>query len=136
MSGALEAVLRQVGWQSQERVDVIEPGQVRRFCEAVGDPDPRWTHEAPPTFVVTLLTEPPQLPEAYDYGSGWLNGGDRFEYRLPVRVGSSLRSQTTLTDVNEKRGRTGALLFLVFLTEFRTEDGELAVRHTGTRIRR
>jgi len=136
MSGALEAVLRQVGWQSQERVDVIEPGQVRRFCEAVGDPDPRWTHEAPPTFVVTLLTEPPQLPEAYDYGSGWLNGGDRFEYLEPVRPGDVITSRTVLKDAYEKQGSSGSLLFLVFDTEFTNQQGSVAARIRGTRIRR
>ena len=114
----------------------MEAGHVRRFCEAVGDPNPRWREEAPPTFLVALGTETPEIPEVLEYGKGWLNGGDRFDYLEPVRPGNVITSRTVLKDAYEKQGSSGALLFLVFDTEYTNQDGRPVARIRGTRIRR
>jgi N-terminal half of MaoC dehydratase len=132
----VEQVRARIGWQSEVRTSVVEAGHVRRFCEAIGDDDPRWREEAPPTFVVALGTETPQIPEALAYGKGWLNGGDRFEYLEPVRIGDEIESRMVLVDAYEKRGGSGNLLFLIFETECRNQHGRTAVRVRGTRIRR
>lgn len=132
----VEQVRARIGWQSEVRTSVVEAGHVRRFCAAIGDDDPRWREEAPPTFVVALGTETPQIPEALAYGKGWLNGGDRFEYLEPVRIGDEIESRMVLVDAYEKRGGSGNLLFLIFETEFRNQHGRTAVRVRGTRIRR
>ena len=125
-----------VGWQGGERVTQIEAGHVRRFCEAIGDDNPRWREEAPPTFVVALGSETPDLADALEYGKGWLNGGDRFEYLEPIRVGDTITSRTSLVDVYEKQGGSGGLLFLITETEYTNQHGRVAVRVRGTRIRR
>lgn len=125
-----------IGWLSAERTHVVEEGHLRRFAEAIGDPNPRWLEEAPPTFLVTMLTEPPDFTPALDYGAGWLNAGDRFEYVKPIRAGDELRSESRLTNAYEKSGSTGLMLFIVFETVFRNPDGELVAKHVGTRIRR
>jgi hypothetical protein len=132
----VEQVRARIGWQSEGRRTVVEAGHVRRFCEAIGDDDPRWREEAPPTFVVALGTETPHIPEALAYGKGWLNGGDRFEYLEPVRIGDEIEAQTVLVDAHEKQGGSGSLLFLIFETEYRNQHGRTAVRVRGTRIRR
>jgi hypothetical protein len=132
----MERVQSRIGWRGEEQVNLVEAGHVRRFCEAIGDDDPRWLKEAPPTFVVALGTETPQIPEALEYGKGWLNGGDRFEYLEPIRIGDEIRTRTVLTDVYEKRGGSGGLLFLIFDTEYVNQHDRVAVRVRGTRIRR
>ncbi len=139
MTGAgslLERVRAKVGWEGPERSSTVEAGHVRRFCEAVGEDPARWTEAVPPTFLVTLWTETPQIPEVLEYGRGWLNGGDRFSYLEPVRVGDIILSKTVLRDAYEKRGSTGALLFLEFETEYRRPGGAVVARLLGTRIRR
>ena len=62
-SSLLERVRSRIGWQSEPSTEVVEAGQVRRFCEAIGDPDPRRLEEVPPTFLVTLSTDLPEIPE-------------------------------------------------------------------------
>ena len=135
-SAAADRVKALVGTQGPELENVIDAGHVRRFCEAIGDDDPRWRSEAPPTFVVALGADVLDMPEALEYGKGWLNGGDRFEYLEPVRVGDVIRSRTVLSEVYEKQGSSGSLLFLVFDTEHVNQHGRTAVRARGTRIRR
>lgn len=136
MRDLVQSIQSQVGWRSQERRYVVEAGHVRRFADAIGDHDPRWIAVAPPTFIVTMLQEPPEFPPAWEYGTGWLNGGDRFEYVEPVRVGDALRTYSQLDDAYVKQGSTGALLLLIFTTVFYNQHNNVVIRHTGTRIRR
>lgn len=133
---AVDRLKAKIGWQGGERVSLIEAGHLRRFCESIGDDDPRWQEAAPPTFVVALGSETPQLSEALEYGKGWLNGGDRFEYLEPIHIGDTITSRTTLVDVYEKQGSSGGLLFLITDTDYVNQHGRVAVRVRGTRIRR
>ena len=135
-TAVVDRVKARVGWQGEAVESVVEAGHVKRFCEAIGDPNPRWREEAPPTFLVALGTETPQIPEVLEYGKGWLNGGDRFEYLEPVRIGDRITTRTQLVDAYEKQGSSGDMLFVVFDTEYRNQDGRVVARIRGTRIRR
>ena len=132
----LDRIRARIGWESPARTTTVEAGHLRRFCAAIGDPNPRWLREAPPTFLVALGTETPEIPEVLEYGKGWLNGGDRFEYQEPVRPGDTITSRTMLTEAYEKQGTSGSLLFLIFDNEFTNQHGRPAARVRGTRIRR
>lgn len=133
-AGPLEALQRAIGWTAEERTDVVERRHLRDYRRAIGaDPDGT---DVPATITACFLTEPPTMPEALAYGLGWINGGDRFEVHRPLRLGDQVTSQLTFTGVEEKKGRTGTLALLTFVTDFRLPDGTLAVRHVGTRVRR
>jgi hypothetical protein len=134
--GLLERIQALVGTETSTVESLVEAGHVRRFVEAIEDPNPRWEQEAPPTFLVALAADVPQLPEVLEYGSAWLNAGDSFEYERPVRIGDRISSRTRLAEAFEKEGSTGRMLFLAFETEHRNQHGELVAHVRGTRIRR
>ncbi len=115
---------------------VVEAGHLKRFAEAIGDPNPRWLTEAPPTFLVALVPVSIHLAEAEEYGKGWLNGGNRFEYLEPVRVGDRVTATGKVTDVYEKTGSSGSLLFIISETEYVNQHGRIVARLRGTAIRR
>ena len=114
----------------------VEAGHVRRFAEAIGDPNPRWSNETPPTFLVALAPVSLHLAEAEEYGKGWLNGGNRFEYFVPVMVGDEITARGRVADVYEKEGSSGKLLFILFETDYTNQRGDLVARLRGTMIRR
>jgi len=114
----------------------VEAGHVRRFAEAIGDSNPRWTTEAPPTFLVALVPVSLHLADAEAYGKGWLNGGNRFEYFAPVMVGDRITAAGHIADVYEKTGSSGSLLFIVFETEYVNQRGDKVATLRGTTIRR
>ena len=118
----VERLRSRIGWRSKAVESTIEARQVRVWTEAIGDPNPQWSDEVPPTFLFALLPEvlETELPEATEYGKVWLNGGVRFEYFRTVRIGERLRAVTRLVDVYEKPGRSGSLLFMI--TESILED--------------
>jgi acyl dehydratase len=76
------------------------------------------------------------LAEAEEYGKGWLNGGNRFEYFAPVKVGDTITAKGRVADVYEKEGSSGNLLFIIFETEYFNQDGQLVARLRSTAIRR
>lgn len=132
----IERLRARIGVDAPATEAVVEAGHLKRFAEAIGDPNPRWLREAPPTFLVALAPAMLHLAEAEEYGKGWLNGGNRFEYFEPVRVGDRVTATGRVADVYEKTGSSGSLLFIIFETAYTNQHGMLVARLRGTAIRR
>ncbi len=132
----IDRLRERIGVDGPEVKAKVEAGHVKRFVEAIGDPNPRWTRETPPTFLVALVPVSLHLAEAEEYGKGWLNGGNSFEYMVPVKIGDEITARGRVADVYEKEGTTGNLLFIVFETDYTNQRGDLDARLRGTAIRR
>ena len=63
-------------------------------------------------------------------------GGVKQRYHRPVRPGDVLLLTRTIEDIYEKQGSSGPLIFVVYDISVTTEDGELVMRETQTRINR
>jgi hypothetical protein len=135
-TSVVERLRARIGVAGAESTAAVEVGHLKRFAEAIGDPNPRWLREAPPTFLVALSPAAYHLDEAEEYGKGWLNGGNRFEYIEPVRVGDVVTATSKVADVYEKTGSSGSLLFIIFETEYANQHGRTVARLRGTAIRR
>jgi len=132
----VERLRARIGKAAPPTTATVEAGHLKRFAEAIGDPNPRWLTEAPPTFLVAIAPTSIHLAEAEEYGKGWLNGGNRFEYIEPVRVGDRITATGKVADVYEKTGSSGSLLFIIFETEYVNQHGRPVARLRGTAIRR
>ena len=135
-TSVLERLRARIGEAGPSSEATVEAGHLKRFVQAIGDPNPRWTKEAPPTFLVALAPASMHLDEAEEYGKGWLNGGNRFEYHEPVKVGDRITATSRVADVYEKTGGSGSLLFIIFETDYVNQDGRSVARLRGTAIRR
>ena len=132
----VDRIKEHVGKPQKAVTATVEAGHLKRFAEAIGDPNPRWLQEAPPTFLVALAPTSYHLDAAEEYGKGWLNGGNRFEYVEPVKVGDTIAATTLVKDVYVKTGSSGGLLFIIFETEYKNQHGRVVARLRGTAIRR
>jgi hypothetical protein len=132
----IDRLKTRIGVEGPAVTATVEAGHVGRFAEAIGDGNPRWKTEAPPTFLVALAGASMHLDDAEDFGKGWLNGGNRFEYFEPVMIGDQIIARSHLADVYDKSGSSGEMLFIVFETEYTNQRGELVARVRGTVIRR
>jgi hypothetical protein len=135
-TSVVDRLRARIGTDGPSTEATVEAGHVKRFAEAIGDPNPRWAKEAPPTFLVALAPASVHLAEAEEYGKGWLNGGNRFEYFEPVKVGDRITATGRVADVYEKKGSSGGLLFIIFETDYVNQDGRLVAKLRGTAIRR
>jgi acyl dehydratase len=143
-----EEVLKQVGKAGEPRTYEVERGAIRRFAEAIGDPNPLFNDEqkarktrfggmiAPPTFCRSLGSPIPEvrLPALGDSFRG-LDGGSEWEYFEPIRPGDRITVQTRLVDLKESEGRLGPMVFITMETTYTNQFGELRVTQRSTGIR-
>lgn len=61
-------------------------------------------------------------------------GGIKNTYHRPIRPGDHLVLTRTLTDIYEKQGASGPLIFVVYGVRVEAEDGELVMEETRRRI--
>jgi N-terminal half of MaoC dehydratase len=135
-TSVIDRLRARIGKAGPSTEATVEAGHLKRFAEAIGDPNPRWLEEAPPTFLVALSPAAYHLEEAEEYGKGWLNGGNRFEYFEPVKVGDRITATGRVADVYEKTGSSGSLLFIIFETDYVNQHGRAVAKLRGTAIRR
>lgn len=134
-----------IGVTSEPGVHRVDRSQIRLFAEAIGDPNPLYVDEeyarttrwggiiAPPTFVYNL--KPGAFPEIPLPTTRLLNGGDEFEYFGVVRPDDVIVVIAKWTDLYERSGRLGQMVFTVWETTYTNQHGKLVAKHKATRIR-
>ena len=63
-------------------------------------------------------------------------GGLKIDYHKPILAGDTLIATRTLTDIYEKQGSQGPLIFYEVVMQVETESGEPVLTETATRILR
>ncbi|MFC2002825.1 MaoC family dehydratase N-terminal domain-containing protein [Chloroflexota bacterium] len=144
-----DEVRNAIGMEFGPYVYEVEKGAIMRVAEAVGDPNPLWQDEeyaeksryggiiASPTFLfslrfdeVTRLITELECPLKNE-----LNGGSEIEYFQPIRPGDVITVRAKLSDVHEREGRSGKLLFFPIDLTYENQRGELVARHRFNFIR-
>ncbi len=129
-----------IGRESEPVVHEVEKGALRRFAEALGDPNPVYVDEgaaraagytslvAPPTFAV-VLTSNERFRHSLDLGTrSILHGEQQFEYGRPIVAGDRITVRSKVADVQERAGASGPMDVLVVEDEGRDDKGELVFR--------
>ncbi|MGY8881522.1 MAG: FAS1-like dehydratase domain-containing protein [Dehalococcoidia bacterium] len=123
----------------------IERHAVERFACAIGDTNPFYTNKkfaesssyggliAPPTFFRSLLPGDYPLPYPEPFAH-ILDGGSKYRYNEPVRVGDQITIVRKITDLFEKHGRMGTMLFKISEISYTNQEGRLVATQTTTTI--
>ena len=135
-----------IGRGSPPTLNEVEKGAIRRFAEAIGDPNPLFNDEAaardtrfggmiaPPTFCRSLGSGIPQVKLDLP-GFRALDGGSEWEYHQPIRPGDRITAQSRIADIRETAGRLGPMVFIVVETGYANQFGQLCVTQRSTVIR-
>src|SRR5918912_4266607 len=112
-----------VGECSEAVSNVVEKGAVRKFAEAIGDPNPLYVdEEAAKASRYGRLLAPPTFPRTFEYGEvegmgppgqGFIHGEHRIRYERPLFVGEEVLCYAEVKDYYEKEGHEGTLGFLI-----------------------
>ncbi len=118
----------------------IEKGMIKRFVQAVDDPNPLWQDEeyakktkyggiiAPPLFVVVLGFDEFEKDMA-SLIPARLHGGTEFEYFKPVRPGDVITVSRKVADIREREGKKlGKMAFVTFEMTYKNQHGELVAK--------
>jgi hypothetical protein len=115
----------------------IEKGMVRKFVEAIDDPNPAWSEVAPPTFPAALV--PTGLLHVVFNAEcplkRVLNGSSELTYIKPVKIGDVISVTARLTRLRQMGGKDGVTLFMFTEVTWTNQDGEVVVKGKNTYIR-
>ncbi|MCK9215636.1 MAG: MaoC family dehydratase N-terminal domain-containing protein [Rhodoferax sp.] len=127
-----------IGYEVPPTLWDVEKGRIRFFAEVIGATDPIYFDTnaaqaagyrnvvAPPTFIFGAESDSGVLMKLLDTLKidlrELLHGEQRFDYHAPVCAGDTLRFQTRVSDIYDKKG--GALEFVVNDTKVTNQFGE------------
>ena len=134
-----------IGLESSPVTYDIERHAVGRFACAIGDPNPLYSNAeiarssshggliAPPTFFRSLL--PGKYPKPYpEPFAHILDGGSKYRFFEPVMVGDQITVVRKITELYEKSGRMGSMLFKISIISYTGQDGKLKATQSTTTI--
>ena len=117
------------------------------FAQAVGETSPQYVDPdaakntatgglvAPPIFYDTFRAD--QIPDPkVQFGKVSFNAGQRCEFYAPIRPGDTITMKACITDVYEKTGRTGKMVFIVRETTYENQKGEKVAVVEQSQVRR
>ena len=93
----------------------VEAGAIRKFADAIGDPNPAYRGEnavAPPTFATTFRPDDTYPDVPADFGDVGLHASQCYEFDRPIKAGDVLDVSFTVKNIYEKSGRSGDLVFV------------------------
>lgn len=115
----------------------IEKGFVKKFAEAIDDPNPAWQENTPPTFPAALV--PTELLNKLFNADiplkRLLNGASELEYLQPIKVGDTISVTGKLTRLRQVEGKEGPTLFMFTEVTYTNQRGEVAVKGKNTYIK-
>ncbi|MVW70124.1 MaoC family dehydratase N-terminal domain-containing protein [Bordetella sp. 15P40C-2] len=124
---------------SESVVDNLDVGHAARIAATLGEPAPAVGDELPALWQWAFFIKPVEadgigvdghparggfLPPADDRNRMWAGG--RVTFHSPLRVGVAAERNSTVIDVREKVGRTGALLFVTVRHHY-LQEGALTI---------
>ena len=145
-----DTLLANIGRQSEPRREIVTRRDIRKYAVATGNRQRRYLDgdEAPPLYHLALFWEVVELDQLLPDGVSVdtllpkfplekaMAGGLQIQYHQPIRPGDWLTATRTLTNIYEKHGRSGPLIFYEVLMEVLNDDGEPVVTEKTTRILR
>ncbi len=139
LASPIEELRRFIGAESAPTVTEVEKGAIRKFALAIGDPNPLYSDEAyakttrfggiiaPPTFVAYFKYHGIEPVDGVKVPlSRVLHTDDVVESYVPIRPGDVITTVARFTDVFEKQGKQGPMLFRTTERTLTNQRGEVA----------
>jgi len=119
-----------IGVAQEFGVYEIEKGMIRSFARAIGDPNPLWDTEAPPTFIVTIGGETFGQLLHEMFHEGLLHGSTELECYQPVKPGDEITVTGKIANIRER----SKMAFVTFEISYTNQKQELVARCQQTMI--
>jgi len=143
-------ILSNIGRSAAPKRELVTRRDIRKYSVATDQRLEKYLRgdQAPPMFHITLFwdvveldqligdglsidTLLPEFPLKRAMGGGW-----KIDYHKPIFPGDVLVATRTLTDIYEKVGRQGPLIFYEVIMKIENEAGEPVLTDKTTRILR
>lgn len=143
-------LLANIGKQAPPRTEVVTRRDIRKYAIATNQRQRKYLEgdEAPPLYHVALFWDVVELSELTPDGVSIdkllpkfplekaMAGGLNISYHDKIRPGDVLVGRRTLTDIYEKEGRSGPLIFYEVVLKVQRRDGRPVITEKTTRLLR
>ncbi len=143
-------LLANIGNVEPSRQELVTRKDIRKYSIATGQKLRKFLDGdvAPPMFHIALFWDVEELHELTPDGvfidklvpelplKRAMAGGVKVEYNRAIFPGDVLKATRVFTDLYEKQGSKGPLIFYVITTRVETSAGEWVLTETNTRIMR
>lgn len=143
-------LLANIGRTSPPKKELVTRRDIRKYSVATGQHLEKYLEgdEAPPMFYIGLFWDVVKIDQLTPDGISVdtllpkfpleraMAGGLKIDYYRPISPGDMLIASRTLTDIYEKQGRQGPLIFYEVIMKVETESGEHVLTEKTTRILR
>ena len=143
-------LLANIGKRAEPRREIATRRDIRKYSVATAQTDARFLAGdiAPPLYHVALFWDVVPLEELTPDGVSVdsllpklpleraMAGGLKIEYHQLIHADDVLVANRTLTNLYEKEGRSGTLIFYEIVMEVATESGAPVLTETTTRLLR
>jgi acyl dehydratase len=118
----------------------ITPELIANFCAAIGETNPLYTDSraasagphggivAPPSLAAIFGDGEDIFPHYPRLNTRRLLAGIDMELLAPIRAGDTLTVTSRISEIYEKTGRSGSMVFVVISSVLTNQNGEVAVR--------
>ena len=114
----------------------IDKQKVIGLAEILGDPNlshiARGIDAVPPYYLVTLLSDKDPIGDRPDILFAGLHG----EFFAPIKIGDTITGKGEISDVFEKKGRSGKMIFVVAELLYNNQQGERVAKLQLSWVRR
>lgn len=143
-------ILSNIGRSAEPKTELVTRRDIRKYSVATDQRLEKYLRgdAAPPMFHITLFWDVVELDQLIEDGLSVdtllpefplkraMGGGWKIDYHKPIFPGDVLVATRTLTDIYEKVGRQGPLIFYEVIMEIENEAGEPVLTDKTTRILR
>ena len=140
-SQSIEELKNKIGAEWELGVYEIDRGMIRRFAQAIDDPNPLWQDEeyakksryggliAPPTFTVTIGFEQIAQKMTSLMPGTRLHGSTELECYELVRPGDTITVSGKIADIRERQGKKlGTMVFMTLDITYKNQRQELVAK--------
>jgi acyl dehydratase len=156
-SGLMDELRGFIGLKTNPGFNEVERGAIRRYAEAVGNPNPLHTDVeyarksrhgeliCPPGFfgwpkqvnTGALEVMGPVFGAVFNAGLvRIIDAGIEYEFFLPVRAGDTLTWFAQFADAKEREGKQGKMAFLTMELTYMNQNGDMVAKARQTFLAR
>ncbi|MGH7933101.1 MAG: FAS1-like dehydratase domain-containing protein [Candidatus Binataceae bacterium] len=115
----------------------VSAKMIADFCAAIGETNPLYTDGetaqkgpygvlvAPPSYAAAFRDGDNISEQVSRYGTRRLAAGMDVDFVIPIRAGDSVTIVSSIKEVYEKTGRSGAMIFVVIRSTLKNQHGEV-----------
>lgn len=120
-----------IGGKGKPSTWEIDRTMNKRFCEAIGDSNPKWNKEVHPGLLTSAQLMGEAAPMPPFTLPGIVDGGGDWEFFKPIHIGDKLTIVNEFTGIDDKSNEKRKMLMFSMKSTYTNQKGEVVAAASG-----